>query len=184
MASSLRVMRTRSRLSQEVVYLRACSHNGQHQQNHDSTLCWIPRDDNGPRKPQFRFLPCKSKPFSSLLSVRSFDETYQLDAPIEYHGVGKSLTRQRLEAAESGSSHITARKLGALFEHIIPSTPRLFEAYGTRASSIANQPSSGATQAKQGGIFSSFMGADGTSIWAAATSGRGAIAVHLLACML
>ena len=28
------------------------------------------------------------------------------------------------------------------------------------------------------------MGIDGTSIWAAATSGRGAIAVHLLACML
>jgi hypothetical protein len=28
------------------------------------------------------------------------------------------------------------------------------------------------------------MGADGTTIWAAATSGKGAIAVHLLACML
>lgn len=110
--------------------------------------------------------------------------TGQFDAPIEYHGVGKSLTRQRLEAAESGSSHITARKLGALFEQIIPDTPRLFEAYGKRASAIASQPSSVPAQAKQGGIFSNFVGADGTSIWAAATSGRGAIAVHLLACML
>lgn len=108
----------------------------------------------------------------------------KFEAPIEYHGVGKSLTRQRLEAAESGSSHITARKLGALFEHMIPNTPRLFEAYGTRASAIASQPSSGTAQPKQGGIFSSFVGADGTSIWAAATSGRGAISVHLLACML
>jgi hypothetical protein len=34
------------------------------------------------------------------------------------------------------------------------------------------------------GIFSDFTGADGTSIWAAATSGSGAISVHLLACML
>ena len=34
------------------------------------------------------------------------------------------------------------------------------------------------------GIFKEQAGADGTSIWAAATSGASAIAVHLLACML
>ena len=112
------------------------------------------------------------------------DKTRQLEAPKEFLGVGESLTKQRLEAAESGSSHITARKLGALFEQIIPDTPRLFEAYGTRASAIASQPCLSTTQATQGGIFSGFVGVDGTSIWAAATSGRGAIAVHLLACML
>lgn len=34
------------------------------------------------------------------------------------------------------------------------------------------------------GIFTDYIGIDGTSIWAAATSGEGAVAVHLLACML
>lgn len=33
-------------------------------------------------------------------------------------------------------------------------------------------------------MFASHLGADSTSIWAAVTSGPGAIAVHLLACML
>lgn len=90
---------------------------------------------------------------------------------MEYHGAGKFLTRQHLEVAENRSSHITARKLGALFEHTIPNTPRLFEAYGTRASEIASQPSSGTAQPGEGGVFSSFVGADATSVWAAATSG-------------
>lgn len=34
------------------------------------------------------------------------------------------------------------------------------------------------------GIFARRAGPDGTSIWAAATSGDGALAIHLLACML
>jgi hypothetical protein len=33
-------------------------------------------------------------------------------------------------------------------------------------------------------MFSAHAGPDGTSIWAAATSGQGAVAMHLLACML
>ena len=106
-----------------------------------------------------------------------------MEAPAEYRAVGESLSRQRRDIAEKGSSHITARKLGALFEQIVPSTPLLFEAYGARASSITHHPVD-ANGVGQRGIFSSYVGADATSIWAAATSGRGAIAVHLLACML
>ncbi len=34
------------------------------------------------------------------------------------------------------------------------------------------------------GVFANHVGADGTSIWSAATSGPSAIAMHLLACML
>jgi hypothetical protein len=34
------------------------------------------------------------------------------------------------------------------------------------------------------GIFADHVGADGTSIWAAATSGKEAVTMHLLACML
>lgn len=37
---------------------------------------------------------------------------------------------------------------------------------------------------KKDGPFESFVGADGASLWAAATSGHSAVAVYLLACML
>jgi hypothetical protein len=33
-------------------------------------------------------------------------------------------------------------------------------------------------------VFQDWAGGDATTLWAAATSGKGAIAVHLLACML
>jgi hypothetical protein len=107
-----------------------------------------------------------------------------VEAPVAFQGVGTALTNQRRDVAESGSTHITARKLGALFEQVIPQTPRLLEAYGSRASEIAKS----ALQSQDGpsgrGIFSDYLGPDATSIWAAATSGRTAIAVHLLACLL
>jgi hypothetical protein len=90
----------------------------------------------------------------------------------------------RRKQAEIGSSHTTARKLGALFEHILPSTPELFKAYGQRASHIAVFPASSVVGSLNSGPFASHVGVDGTSIWAAATSGKRAIAVHLLACML
>jgi hypothetical protein len=60
--------------------------------------------------------------------------------------------------------------VGALFEAIIPSTPLLIKAYGQRISAISNQ--------------SLEDPAGGGSIWAAATSGGSAIAVHLLSCVI
>lgn len=57
-------------------------------------------------------------------------------------------------------------------------------AYGLRASEIIQSPKHNPRGAKGDGIFADHIGADGTTIWAAATSGTPAIAVHLLACML
>jgi hypothetical protein len=107
----------------------------------------------------------------------------QLEAPPEYKGVGSSLSQIRRQAAEDGLSHTTARKLGVLFEQVLPSTPKLVAAYGTRASEIAHN-STLDTHKNLKHVFAEHAGIDGTSIWAAATSGKGAIAVHLLACML
>ena len=57
-------------------------------------------------------------------------------------------------------------------------------AYGERASEIS-QSSSVTSQGRSNyGVFGSRIGANATSIWAAATSGQGAIAVHLLAYLL
>ncbi|KAI9876141.1 MAG: hypothetical protein M1830_007263 [Pleopsidium flavum] len=95
-----------------------------------------------------------------------------------------SLSAHRSEEAECGTAHITARKLGALFGDVIIPAPNLFRAYGLRASEIAKSTKFNPKGTKRDGIFADQIGADGTTIWAAATSGHAAIAVHLLACML
>ena len=50
--------------------------------------------------------------------------------------------------------------------------------YRNRGAGISEPPGS-----KSDGPFADHVGADSTTIWAAATSGTEAIAVHLLACM-
>lgn len=107
----------------------------------------------------------------------------KLEAPGEFTGLGLSLTRQRRELAEEGPVHRTARRLGALFENVVPDTPSVTRAYGSRVSEISqNGPKKDIVQ--RHGVFAECAGVDGTSIWAAATSGKSAIAIHLLACML
>ncbi|PNP48805.1 hypothetical protein TGAMA5MH_00260 [Trichoderma gamsii] len=105
----------------------------------------------------------------------------KFEAPEEYRGVGQHLSERRIRAAEDGDEHKVARKFGALFSHILPSTPQLVTAYGKRSSQITEISSK---KGLNNGPFQDWVGPDGTSIWAAATSGPGAIAVHLLACML
>ncbi|KAI0457846.1 hypothetical protein F5B21DRAFT_53627 [Xylaria acuta] len=108
----------------------------------------------------------------------------KIDAPHEFQGLGRELSQARIKAAEDGTVHITARKLGALFRQCLPSTPHLIKAYGTRASTIASDPKVNPKPSKKYGVLTDHVGIDGTSIWAAATSGAESIAVHLLACML
>ena len=90
----------------------------------------------------------------------------------------------RREVAEDGDIHTTARKLRAIFEQILPPAPSLYSAYGIRASEIANSSSKDPMTTGTSGAFAAHQGIDGGSIWAAATSGAGAVAIHLLACML
>lgn len=58
--------------------------------------------------------------------------------PKEYEGVGTALSQNHRENAEDGQAHRTARRLGALFEPVIPSIPNLTEVYGRRVSEIAS----------------------------------------------
>ncbi|KAH8167117.1 hypothetical protein CIB48_g1102 [Xylaria polymorpha] len=109
----------------------------------------------------------------------------KVEAPIEYQGLGQCLLNRRRDAAETGNEHILARKLGALFSHALPSTPNLVRAYGRRSSEIVEEISNHDSPGhNRDGVFREWTGPDATNIWAAATSGTGAIAVHLLACML
>jgi hypothetical protein len=58
------------------------------------------------------------------------------EAPQEYQPLGHALSTRRKEEAEGGSLHITARRLGALFDGLCPNVPGLVSAFGTRATEI------------------------------------------------
>lgn len=114
----------------------------------------------------------------------NFDFTLvKYEAPKEYQVLGNNLSSKRKHDAELGSSHVTARRLGALFQGVCPSTPKLVKAYGSRVSEIA-EAAKKKSASDSAGIFAAHSGVDGTSIWAAATSSVTALHVQLLACML
>lgn len=122
---------------------------------------------------------------SVALANLSFDfSLVKVEAPSEYKDLGICLSHSRSKEAENGIAHITARKLGALFSDVAPTAPNLIRAYGLRASEIATSSKFNPRGARNDGIFMDQIGADGTTIWAAATSGNAAISLHLLACML
>ncbi|KAH5442970.1 hypothetical protein HBI23_168910 [Parastagonospora nodorum] len=121
----------------------------------------------------------------NTLALVNFNVDFSLlkvTPPQEFLDVGNSLSSRRKQEAEEGRIHQTARRLGIIFESLLPPTPQLIRRYGTRASEIAQRVTARAPKA--GGLFSNQVGVDGASIWAAATSSSGALQVHLLACML
>ncbi|RYC58306.1 hypothetical protein CHU98_g7894 [Xylaria longipes] len=106
--------------------------------------------------------------------------------PPEYAGVGQHIATTRLKEAEGGTRHGVARRLGALFKDnaIFPSTPELIRTYGLRASEISRTATANPQGDDSHGAFADMIGADATTLWAAATSGWPAIQCHLLACLL
>ncbi|KAF7507750.1 hypothetical protein GJ744_010179 [Endocarpon pusillum] len=119
------------------------------------------------------------------LATFNFDFTLlKVEAPTEFSGLASALSSYRRNDAEEGLPHKTARRLGALFQDIIPPTPKLIAAYGTRVSEVVKTPGINPSGSKSHGPFESFVGADGTTLWAAATSGVAAIGVYLLSCLL
>ncbi|CAN9389827.1 unnamed protein product [Alternaria alternata] len=119
----------------------------------------------------------------ALVNVNADFSLIKLEAPNEFKDLGRSLTHHRRELAEEGAVHRTARRLGALFESIAPLSPLVIKAYGARVSEISRSHTN-ENSATRHGVFADCIGMDGTSVWAAATSGKSAITVHLLACML
>lgn len=120
----------------------------------------------------------------ALIQLNFDFSLFKIEAPYEYQPLGAALSKHRRTIAEDGRQHVTARKLGALFQHILPSegTPEVFKAYGRRVSEISASEAVNPKGTGSDGGFAPYVGADGTSIWAAATSGQEAIAVHLLVC--
>jgi hypothetical protein len=122
----------------------------------------------------------------SLLQANVDFALVKYEIPAELLPLGERLSKQRRQVAEKGSFNIFARRLGFLFEEILPSVPALLKAYGTRASEIACEvdAAQNAPRSIVDGIFGPHLGVDSTSIWAAANIGTSALLMHLLACML
>jgi hypothetical protein len=115
----------------------------------------------------------------------NFDFTLvKIEAPQEYKQLGSLLSTAKRSEAETGSTHVTARRLGTLFDGVCPHTPNLIKAYGTRVSEISASANDQISSHYRDSIFGAHSGVDGTTIWAAATSSNASLHVHLLACML
>ncbi|KAI3316533.1 hypothetical protein HD806DRAFT_517305 [Xylariaceae sp. AK1471] len=120
----------------------------------------------------------------------NFDFTLvKVEAPPEYRDIATVLSPSRVHEAETGPLHATARRLGALFEGVCPKTPNLIKAYGLRASEISREVAEAELKKTQhtrdeNWIRMEYGGIDATSIWAAATSSKAALPVHLLACII
>jgi hypothetical protein len=108
----------------------------------------------------------------------------KVQPPTEYRDIGQSLSARRRNEADEGQSHLTAVQLGVLFGSLVPKVPNLICAYGSRCSETAKPPTFNPQGTSHYGLFTNEVGADATAVWAAATSGGSAIAVHLLGCML
>ncbi|KAI1380190.1 hypothetical protein F4677DRAFT_462990 [Hypoxylon crocopeplum] len=121
---------------------------------------------------------------AALINVNIDFSLFRCQPLAEFLAVGSALSVQRKEEAESGQTHKTACTLGFLFHEKLPDTSSLFKAYGLRASEIISRSDINPQGTTGDGPFKDYIGANGTSIWAAATSGEASIAVHLLACML
>ena len=97
---------------------------------------------------------------------------YKIEAPKEYASIGTAISPLRKHEAEAGVPHRTARKLGALFQRLLPATPRLHRAYGLRCSEIITVSKINRRDSAEYGFFANQIGVDATSLWASATSGQ------------
>jgi hypothetical protein len=122
--------------------------------------------------------------YAALANVKFDFSLVKMEAPFEFNGIASALSSKRKVEAEEGPAHKTARRLGALFEDLVPSTPKLISACGLRMSEIINTSGVNDVGTNKHGPFEPYVGADGTTLWAAATSGIPAIAVYLLGCLL
>lgn len=82
-----------------------------------------------------------SIPTELTVAAAAFNIDFSLlkvEAPTAFNGVRDALSTRRRDDAEGGLPHMTARRLGALFDALVPGTPNLIEAYGTRVSEICS----------------------------------------------
>lgn len=83
------------------------------------------------------FLATRNENNYSLANANVDFALLRVEVPRQFEGLGNALSRHRRQNAESGPQHRIARRLGALFEQIIPNIDILTATYGERVSEIA-----------------------------------------------
>ncbi|CAM1500459.1 Fc.00g096210.m01.CDS01 [Cosmosporella sp. VM-42] len=129
-------------------------------------------------------ISAKNENTAALVNINLDISLYRSDPSPEFLRVGSALAAWRKREAEDGELHKTACRLGFLFNELVPETPNLIRCYGARASDIMNSPNINPQGTAEDGPFRDVVGADGTCIWAAATSISASLSAFLLACML
>jgi hypothetical protein len=95
----------------------------------------------------------------------NFDFTLvKYKVPKYYQPLGDVLLLKRKRDAETGTAHMTARRLGALFEGICPSTPNLLAAYGEQVSNIVDAAVDSESKDCSNAIFAAYSGIDGRQL--------------------
>ena len=69
------------------------------------------------------FLSATNENNLALANLKFDFSLMKVEAPVEFSGLGSALSRRRRIDAEDEKPHQTARRLGGLFEQLIPSTP-------------------------------------------------------------
>src|SRR5271166_5964074 len=113
------------------------------------------------------YLSARNENTLALLNLNLDFSLVKCKAPKEFAVVGESLSARRRKNAKDGPTHKTARRLGALFEQLVLSTPRLLKAYSLRATKIIQTLGINPQGTEDDGLFKSFVGTDCNSIWAA-----------------
>ncbi|KAK7193131.1 hypothetical protein DPSP01_007529 [Paraphaeosphaeria sporulosa] len=78
--------------------------------------------------------------YAALANIKFDFSLVLMEAPVEFNGIVSTLSMKRRTEAEEGPSHKTARRYEALLEGLVPPTPKLISAYGSRMSEIMNSP--------------------------------------------
>lgn len=69
-------------------------------------------------------LAAASQETTLALANANFDMSLiRIEAPQEYKLLGSALAKTKRNIAEDGPAHVTARRLGTLFQGILPETP-------------------------------------------------------------
>jgi hypothetical protein len=102
--------------------------------------------------------------YAALANVKFDFSLIKMEAPFEFSGIASALSSKRKVEAEEGPAHKTARRLGALFEDLVPSTPKLISACGLRMSEIINTSGVNDVGTNKHRPFEPYVGADGTTL--------------------
>ena len=91
-------------------------------------------------KLQAAFVSASQETTLALANLNADFSLVKIEPRLEYRDIGGALSSRRRAAGEAGSIRVTARRLGSLFQSLVPDVSNLLAAYGKRASELSKSP--------------------------------------------